>query len=175
MFSCQEKDIFSLLEELFRPFNISITTYSNEKNYALFDFIKGRHHFLAHWQRRNEVLIELNLLAYRISKDVIIDVENGDLEIFFAALDGIMNKWKQQGKIKEVAAPEPNPKFVKNTKDILLTKYVAPIKFEINFSRIKFLFGTLKDFPKNHPYAFTTILTILSALLSALITKTLMG
>lgn len=171
IFSCQE-DIPSLLKELFSPFDISINIYP-EKNYALFEFTKKRlHRFLAYWQRRNEVLTELDLLAYRISRDIIIDEENGELETFFAALDGIVNKWKEQGK--EIA-PEPNPKFIENARDLLLIKYTTPIKFEINFSRIKLFVETWKDFPKKHPYAFSTILTILSALLSALITKTLVG
>jgi hypothetical protein len=172
VFSCQLSDVPSLLKEQLSLFDISLTTYVSQENYVVLGFRKGPHYFLVYCQRSNEVLTELDLIVYRISRDIIIEAENGDVETFFAALDGIVAKWKEQGKIKE-ARSESNPKFIEQTRNYLLAKYATPVKFEIKFSRVRLYLTAMKSFPKDHPYAFSVGLAVGSAIIGAVITKLL--
>jgi len=169
VFSSQTSKDLPLLEELFSPFNISLSTYLSEKDYAVLGFDKGGNSFLVYYQRRNETLTEFDLIAYRVSKDILIEAENENLETFFAALDGIVAKWKEQGKVREPAS-RSNPMFVEQARNYLLTRYTNPIKFEIGFHRIKLYLSMMKGFPKNHPNAFSIGLVIVSALLGAIVT-----
>jgi hypothetical protein len=171
VFSCQIDDTPLLLEKLLIHFNIEkLRIYSRAEEWSLLGFRKWPNRFLVYCQRYNGKLTEVNFVAYRLSNDMVVEVENGNVETFFAALDGIVRRWKEQGLMEE-AIPKSKPEFIKEARKHLLDKYINPIKFQVRIPPRKYLIEILKSLPKKHPYIFAFISTIVGTVLATLILK----
>jgi hypothetical protein len=172
-FSRQIDDASTLLEKLLYPFNIEkFRLYSRSKEWALFGFKLWPNRFLVYCKHYDERLLQMVFFGYRLSSDTVVQAEDESTESFFAALDGIVERWKEQGFIEE-ATIQIEPESSEEAKAHLLDMCINPVRFGIKIPSREYLIGILKALPKDHPYIFAFISTIAGTILATLVLKLL--